>query len=72
MIDSVACYRRECKHFLGTAGEESEGTLCAVCRAFPEPPGIPDEIAYGDNPHTDRYPGDGGIVFEKGKMCLRT
>lgn len=33
------------------------------CRAFPG--GIPDEIAHGNNPHTEPYPGDHGIQFEK-------
>ena len=33
-----------------------------ICEAFPD--GIPDEIAYGDNPHTSPFPGDHGIRFE--------
>lgn len=35
------------------------------CKAFPE--GIPPEIAQGDEPHTEPFPGDNGIQFEKEK-----
>lgn len=35
----------------------------ATCAAFPD--GIPDEILVGDFNHTEPYPGDRGIRFEK-------
>ena len=41
-------------------GPETEDKV--ICEAFPD--GIPDEIAYGDNPHTSPFPGDHGIRFE--------
>lgn len=34
------------------------------CKAFPEPPGIPREIARGDNHHLEPWPGDNGIRYE--------
>jgi hypothetical protein len=34
----------------------------AVCDAFPQ--GIPDEIKFGYNHHTEPWPGDNGIQFE--------
>lgn len=52
-INTNQCQERKCKHYLGND----------KCLAFPE--GIPDEIAYGDNPHTAPYPGDHGIRYEK-------
>jgi hypothetical protein len=33
-----------------------------VCTAFPE--GIPDEITFGYNHHTEPHPGDNGVRFE--------
>ena len=41
---------------------ESEESEVVFCKAFPD--GIPNEIAYGDNPHLEPYPGDHGIRFE--------
>jgi hypothetical protein len=48
-------------------------TLCAhrqdiarhTCAAFPD--GIPDEIWNGENDHTQPYPGDRGVLFERRK-----
>lgn len=39
-----------------------------LCRVFPK--GIPDEIVDG-LPHTQPYPGDGGVVFEQRKSRIR-
>jgi len=64
MLLEPTCYTRECKHYKGVKrlGEE-ESTEVNYCKAFPD--GIPDEIAYGDNKHTEPYPGDNGIQYEE-------
>jgi len=61
------CFSRKCRHYRGVLwlGDE-ESTEVNVCAAFPE--GIPDEIAYGENPHTKPFQGDNGIQFEKKKI----
>lgn len=64
MIARPQCSKRRCRHLLGVlqpTGSE-EGGERPYCAAFPE--GIPDAIAYGDNPHTTPYPGDGGVQYE--------
>lgn len=38
-------------------------TFKHVCAAFPN--GIPAEIWHGENDHSEPYPGDGGIRFER-------
>ena len=58
------CYERRCKHFGGVRGTEEEGQV-PICSAFQD--GIPDEIAYGDNQHTEAFEGDQGIQFEEGE-----
>lgn len=64
MLREPRCSTRSCRHFKGVAQpSETEVGERVVCAAFPE--GIPDEIAYGDNPHTKPYPGDRGIQYEK-------
>lgn len=45
-------------------------TFKRTCKAFPN--GIPDEIWQGHNPHTDPYPGDLGIRFERRKPKQET
>jgi hypothetical protein len=63
MIAEPKCSQRKCKHFIGIKQDNgNESTERPVCKAFPD--GIPDDIAYGDNPHTTPYPGDGGVRFE--------
>jgi hypothetical protein len=66
MLHEPKCFTRKCKHFLGIAqpfGREPEEHL--ICEAFKFSPGIPEEIAYGSNKHTEPYPGDNGIQYEK-------
>lgn len=47
-----------CKHF-----SLDESAPARSCTAFPFK--IPDEIWIGDNSHTEPFPDDGGIRFEK-------
>lgn len=64
MIQEPACSIRDCAHLLGVLQPtDEEASERCVCRAFPD--GIPDEIAYGDNPHTKPYIGDRGITYLK-------
>ena len=55
---------RSCKHYEGVKnfGKEAEADDRNICKAFPK--GIPHEIAYGDNKHTEPFSGDHGIQFE--------
>jgi hypothetical protein len=57
------CYTRRCKHYLGVR-QIGDDMLAQTnyCAAFHD--GIPDAIAYGDNPHTAPFEGDHGIMFE--------
>lgn len=66
------CYSRRCKHWIGLVkrpvGIEKDmivtsDSFIAICRAFPD--GIPDEIAFGPNPHSSGFNGDHGIQFER-------
>ncbi len=36
-----------------------------ACEAFPYPTLIPDAIWFGDNPHTQAFPGDNGVRFKR-------
>lgn len=64
MIIEPTCNKRRCKYFAGVSQPDgTEATERVVCAAFPN--GIPDEIAYGDNPHTHPVEGDNGIQFEE-------
>ena len=57
-----------CKHRRGIvlldAPEGLEAAARLVCDAFPKKPGVPDDLAFGKNPHTKPYPGDHGIQWE--------
>jgi len=59
------CWTRKCKHFTGVI--QPDGTELSernACEAFPD--GIPDEIAYGDDPHDKVVEGQTGeFVYEK-------
>lgn len=61
MLREPRCFTRRCVHFRGAEGDEPKQVV--TCDAFPD--GIPEEIAYGDNDHTEPYPGDGGIQYER-------
>ena len=52
----------QCKHVDPITGILSK-TNKATCEAFPD--GIPDEIWFGKNDHTQPYEGDNGIQFER-------
>lgn len=64
MIAPPKCWERKCRYFIGVSDAAEEDQV-VVCKAFPR--GIPDEIAYGDNPHALKYPGDGGLRFQPRK-----
>ncbi len=62
MIAEPHCRMRKCVHYRGVVQTgNKESTERVVCCAFPD--GIPEEIAYGGNLHTDPFPGDNGIRF---------
>ena len=54
MLRTAVC--DNCLHFNSAAVE-------MVCAAFPD--GIPIDTAIGKNDHSEPYPGDGGIEFER-------
>jgi hypothetical protein len=60
MIVEPKCFTRQCRYFLGV-NDAKEPEQVVICKAFPK--GIPDEIAYGDNPHTKPYLGDHDILY---------
>ena len=70
MLAEPKCFPRRCRWFMGVKTlpntdipENAELYQVPYCQAFPN--GIPAEIAYGHNDHTEPYPEDGGIRFEK-------
>ena len=67
MIKEPKCSIRKCLHFLGVKQPDgTEQTERVVCKSFPDK--IPDEIAYGNNPHTKPLPEQkNDIVFERNK-----
>ena len=64
MIVEPECSKRNCVHFRGAVNDGSEATERVVCAAFPNK--IPNAIAYGEIPHTEPFPGDRGIRYERG------
>ena len=62
VVAEPRCNQRMCRFFTGVKGDDEEDQR-VVCEAFPD--GIPDDIAYGDNLHTEPVDGDNGIQFEK-------
>ncbi len=58
------CSERRCLHIVGIK-VISDMHHVNVCKAFPDGDGIPFEIAYGDNKHTEPFPGDHGIQYER-------
>ncbi len=67
MLGVPKCWDRKCKHFLGVLQPDgTEESEVNYCKAFKK--GIPDEIAYGDNPHLVPLPGQGNeLVYKKGR-----
>jgi len=64
MIRIPNCAERDCEHLQGVKDTEDEANQIPVCEAFPD--GIPDEIAYGDNPHTEPLENqDNDIVYKE-------
>jgi len=65
MIEQPKCSIRKCRHFLGVKQDnEEEETERVVCKAFPDR--IPEEIAYGENLHSEPLPDQGNdIIYEK-------
>jgi len=64
MLKEPNCSKRRCKHLTGVVkADGTERTERPACRAFPN--GIPNKIAYGDDPHTKPVNGDGGIQYEQ-------
>jgi len=63
-IEEPKCFARRCVHFRGVKQDQDrEDTERVTCDAFPD--GIPNDIAYGDNPHDKPVEGDGGIRYER-------
>ena len=66
MLQPPKCFERQCKHYWGViqSDPDEEGSEFCACRAFPE--GIPEDIAYGDDPHTEVHLlQDNTILYEK-------
>lgn len=66
MLQDPKCFTRGCKHFEGVRSEDgTERTEYVYCKAFPK--GIPYEISYGENLHSEVQPNqEGDYVFEEG------
>ena len=64
------CFKRQCRNLQGIKQSDGgETTEIPFCKAFPT--GIPVEISYGSNLHSEVHPeqyGKNAIVYQKGKM----
>ena len=70
MLEEPRCWTRRCRHFGGVPWlGKDESSERPVCPAFPK--GIPDEIAYGDDPHTEPIQGQLGDYVYQEAMPLR-
>jgi hypothetical protein len=69
MLDEPNCNKRRCKHYAGVGQKvdtEEEEFEFPQCYAFPTYPGIPAEIAYGEEKHLQPIPGQkNDIVYER-------
>jgi hypothetical protein len=67
MLAEPECFKRKCRHWLGiNSGDGTEAGEYVYCTAFPR--GIPYEIAYGTNPHSEVQKGQvGDYIYEKGE-----
>jgi hypothetical protein len=64
--EPIPCSVKSCKHYRGISQPDgTERTEVDVCSAFPS--GIPEVITLGKNLHTEPYPGDNGIQYERGE-----
>lgn len=64
MIAESKCHKRGCLHFIGVINDGTEETERVVCKAYPN--GIPNDIAYGTNKHSEIQPDQlGGYIYEK-------
>ena len=65
MLAEPNCYIRNCRHYWGhTRLFGTDESLVQVCAAYPN--GIPDDIAYGPNEHSEVQEGQfGTLVYEK-------
>ncbi len=68
MIDSCACFDRQCANFIGIVQDDGiEETERVVCKAYPN--GIPPDIQSGEDLHAKVRPDqDNTIIYEKGKI----
>ena len=68
MLATPNCFKRRCRHYLGVKQPDgTELTEVNYCLAFPD--GMPSEIAYGTDKHTEPWPDQGNsYVYTKGKF----
>lgn len=68
MLIEPKCHIRHCKHYQGVKQPDgTEMTEVNYCLAFPD--GIPNEIGYGTDKHSDPFPNQGNsYVYQKGKF----